>query len=152
MFAWFEEHQALFYWLTGASVVLFLASLVAVPFMLIRLPPDYFADQTHPPRARKVPLALRIAKNVLGGVMILAGVIMLALPGQGVLAILAGVLLTDFPGKYRFARWIVSRRRVLGAINWLRKKARREPLQVKGAHGARSKRPAKATKSARRAA
>jgi hypothetical protein len=60
---------------------------------------------------------------------------MLLLPGQGLLTILVGILITEFPGKYRLARWIITRRRVLSAINWLRKRAGREPLRVEGDAG-----------------
>ena len=72
----------------------------------------------------------RIGKNALGVVFVLAGVAMILLPGQGVLTILLGIMLTEFPGKYRFERWLVRRRAVLGAINWLRERAGRPPLIV----------------------
>lgn len=132
---WLQEHQVLLYWLTGASVALFVATLIIVPVMIIRIPPDYFLHKKRHPRARTdrhpaARLALRVGRNVLGAVLILAGIIMLVLPGQGLLTILVGILITEFPGKYRLARWIVTRRRVLGAINWLRKKAGRPPLKV----------------------
>ena len=135
MLDWFKEHQDLVIWLTGASVILFVATLIIVPVMIVRLPPDYFANKQHRPRPAKprpapAHLALRIARNALGILLILVGLIMLLLPGQGLLTILVGVLITEFPGKYRLARWIVSRRRVLAAINWLRTRAGREPLKI----------------------
>jgi hypothetical protein len=37
-------------------------------------------------------------------------------------------MLTDFPGKFRMARWLVSRSAVRTSINWLRRRAGREPL------------------------
>ena len=55
---------------------------------------------------------------------------MLVLPGQGILTILVGFTLLDFPGKFRLQRWIVTRRGVLESINWVRKKAGREPLAL----------------------
>jgi hypothetical protein len=38
-------------------------------------------------------------KNVLGAVLILAGVTMLFFPGQGIITILVGITLLNFPGE-----------------------------------------------------
>ncbi|HEX9741847.1 MAG TPA: hypothetical protein VGA17_03555, partial [Nitrospiraceae bacterium] len=53
--------------LTVTSVVLFVGTLIAIPFILVRLPPDYF-DERHPRQwmANYHPvlrLVGRIAKN-----------------------------------------------------------------------------------------
>jgi len=134
MIAWFRSHEALIAWLTASSVVMFVATLILIPLAIARIPADYFASRT-PPRRREVEyrhpvvrLMLRIGKNLLGVVFILAGVAMLILPGQGVLTMLMGLLLLDVPGKYKLERWIVTRPRVFAAINWLRKRAGRAPL------------------------
>ncbi len=47
-------------------------------------------------------------RNLYGGLLIIAGVIMLFTPGQGLLTLLAGFLLLDFPGKRRTWRKILS--------------------------------------------
>jgi hypothetical protein len=52
------------------------------------------------------------------------------LPGQGVITILIGVMMVDFPGKFLLERRIVQYPSVLRAINWMRTKAHRRPLQV----------------------
>ena len=39
-----------------------------------------------------------------------------------------GVILVDFVGKFQLERWIATRRSVWRSINWLRKRAKREPL------------------------
>lgn len=127
--------------LIGLTILTFVASLIAVPIMLARIPPDYF---THDKRPKSVldhqhgaiRLILKIAKNLLGGVLLLAGVAMLMLPGQGILTIIVGFLLIDGPGKYRLEKWLVSRKRVLKAINWFRKKRHREPLEEPSGKGA----------------
>jgi hypothetical protein len=74
-------------------------------------------------------LALLAGKNVLGGVLIVAGLLMLLVPGQGLLTIAVGLVLTDFPGKFRLERWLMRRRSVWRSINWLRRRAGREPLE-----------------------
>jgi hypothetical protein len=71
---------------------------------------------------------LIVGKNLLGYVLVFAGLLMLFLPGQGVVTILIGITLVDFPGKYRFERWVVSQGPVLRSINRLRKRAGRPPL------------------------
>ena len=48
------------------------------------------------------PLLL-IAKNLLGFVLIVAGIAMLVLPGQGLLTIVVGVVLMNFPGRTLYA-------------------------------------------------
>ena len=70
-----------------------------------------------------------VGKNLLGSVLMVAGVAMLVLPGQGVLTILVGFLLVDFPGKYPLERWLVSRRAIGAPLNWLRSRAGRAPLE-----------------------
>ena len=135
MFEWIQDHQAIFWTLGAASIVVFFGSLLAMPALVIRIRPDYFAHETRPPsrRADQHPVVrrvLRIGKNVLGCAFMLAGIAMLVLPGQGLLTLLVGFLMVDFPGKYRFEKWLVGRRYVLRPINWIRRRARRSPLQV----------------------
>ena len=57
-------------------------------------------------------------------------------PGQGMLTILIGLMLLDVPGKRRLERRIVGRRRILQAINRLRKRFGRPPLVLGGRRGA----------------
>ena len=116
------------------SLIVFIGTLVAIPFILIRLPADYFdvrvrrhwMEDRHPV-LRFVALIL---KNILGVIFILAGIAMLILPGQGVLTILIGISLMDFPGKRRFEARIVGQRTVLNVINSLRTKFGKPPLII----------------------
>jgi Putative transmembrane protein (PGPGW) len=137
MIEWIKEHDTLLWWLTAASVVTFFASLIIVPILVARIPPDYFARESRPesPWGRHHPavrVILRIGKNTLGILLMLAGLAMLALPGQGLLTLLIGFLLLDFPGKYRFEKWLISRRSILKAINWTRRRAGRAAICVEG--------------------
>jgi hypothetical protein len=90
------------------------------------------ADAARPlresPEEPKGPVA--ILRNVLGVILILGGLAMLVLPGQGVLAILAGLLLTTFKGKHKLARKIVQKPKVEKALQWIREKAHRPPLEI----------------------
>lgn len=130
---WLHQHAAALGWLAALSAVLFIAGVIAVPMLVVRMPADYFvrARPSERPWARLHPLVragLLGVKNLLGCLLVAAGVLMLVLPGQGVLAILAGIMLLDFPGKHGLERAIVSRPLVLRSINWLRRRDGRPPL------------------------
>ncbi len=113
------------------SVVSFVFSLVAIPYFVIKLPYDYFAHE-HRPKEKwlKGSGIFNIVKNIVGIVLIIGGILMLVLPGQGVLTILIGLMITDFPGKYKFERWLVKREPVLKTINWIRKRAGKRELLI----------------------
>jgi hypothetical protein len=137
MLQWLQIHEVALLWLTAFSAVTFVGSLIMVPWLVVRIPADYFADSVkleksrvaHHPIIRGI---LIIGKNLIGYLLIAAGVLMLVLPGQGMLTILIGVLFLDFPGKYRLERWIVSHGPVLQSINWLRQRAGKAPLVLGG--------------------
>lgn len=128
------DNKALFGWLAAFSLVAFVATLVAVPFFVVRMPEDYFLERRRPPapwweRHPAVRVAVLILKNVLGWVFVIAGMAMLVLPGQGLLVMLIGIVLCDFPGKYRLERWLAGRRPLMNALNWIRQRADRPPLK-----------------------
>lgn len=135
MIEWIQANEALVWSLSIASVVTFLATLVLGPLMVVWAPHDYFTHQrrratvltTRHPLVRMLVLVVR---NTLGLVLLVAGVLMLVLPGQGLLTIVAAIIVADFPGKYRLERWIVSHRSIRNAIDWLRRRAGRRPLVV----------------------
>lgn len=117
------------------SVVTFVGTLIAVPWLLVRLPSDYFVRESREPtmfgRAHPVVrVILIVIKNLLGGVFILGGIAMLVLPGQGILTILLGVSLIDFPGKFTLERKLIRRRAVHASINWIRGKGGKGPIEL----------------------
>ncbi len=117
-----------------ASLVLFLLSLIFIPWVITRLPSDYFINEKrHISKTRNLhPLlyySIRILKNILGGLLIIAGILMLILPGQGILTILAGVGLTNFPGKFKLLRKFSQRPFVFKAMNWVRQKTNNKPMK-----------------------
>jgi hypothetical protein len=135
MEAWVHHDTLLF--LFVLSVISFIGSLIAIPFLLVRLPSDYFDErhprtwmQDHHPVLRIVGLAL---KNIAGLAFLLAGFLMLFLPGQGLLTMLIGISLMDFPGKRTLERKLVGQPAVLRTINKLREKFNRPPLTVQPA-------------------
>jgi hypothetical protein len=118
------------------TVTTFVLSIIAVGFVVVRIPPTYFVGD-HPPRvwADRHPfirLPLIVGKNLLGALLIALGLVMSlpGVPGQGILTILIGAMLVDFPGKRRFERWLLRRRGVLSGVNKLRARYGRPPLQL----------------------
>jgi hypothetical protein len=130
-----SEWQQPLLWASGLSLLAAVATIVGVPWVVTRLPRDYFA---RPERvvwrasADEPILALifGLLKNLLGLVLIILGLIMLVTPGQGILTLLIGLLLMNFPGKYRLERWLVSRPGVLRGLNWLRRRRGQLPFDA----------------------
>jgi hypothetical protein len=132
LIGWLEQHGWL---LVGISAGSLLLSLLLLPWFVARIPEDYFS---HPHRHRLsaesshplLQLAISGVKNLLGLLLVAAGIIMLFTPGQGLLTLLVGLMLMNFPGKYHLERWLVSRPGVLQAVNWLRRRGGHPPLSV----------------------
>lgn len=132
---WLGGRELVFGVALAVSAIAFFGTLLLVPWILVRLPADYFSRHRKKRVPVKVPhpatrVVMLVGKNLLGGVLLLVGVAMLVLPGQGLLTILIGLLLLDFPGKYRIQRYLVSRGPVVKSINWLRERRGRKPLQL----------------------
>ena len=60
--------------------------------------------------------------GAVGLCLLLAGVAMLFLPGQGVLTILIGICLMDIPGKRYLLDRLVSNPHIQRGLNWVRRK------------------------------
>jgi hypothetical protein len=119
-------------WLTALSFVFFIGTLIAIPFILVRLPADYFDVRVPRPWMQDHHPVLRVVghvvKNVVGAVFVFAGFLMLFLPGQGVLTMLIGISMLDFPGKRKLEAKLVGQPTVLGVINSMRKRRGKPPL------------------------
>lgn len=120
-------------WILGvASVFMLVISAVLIPYLIVRLPADFYAEENHRRRLFESRPLVRIVflavKNALGGVLLIAGIAMLVLPGQGILTILAALALLNLPGKRALEMRILHRPAILRTINWLRLRAGRDPL------------------------
>lgn len=116
--------------LTGFSLLLCLGSVVVVSWSVCRLPNDYLVTKQAWPRVQGWARVGRFLRNLLALLVLLVGILLLVLPGQGLLTILAGCLLLDVPGKRRLELRVMQRPRVLAAINRLRERGGRPPLRV----------------------
>jgi hypothetical protein len=119
-------------WLAALSMLLFIGTLIAIPFILIRLSADYFDVRVPRPWMQHHHPILRvvghIVKNVLGVVFLAAGFLMLFLPGQGLLTMFIGLSMLDFPGKRKVEAKLISQPTLLSVINGMRKKRGKPPL------------------------
>ncbi len=110
----------------GISVGMFLISALLVPVFVQTLPADYFKKKKIRAKPSWVPMPLHImylvVKNIIGIVLIILGLAMLVLPGQGLITIIVGIILTDIPGERQAFLFVLRRTPVLAGMNWLRKK------------------------------
>ncbi len=118
------ENSVLFMAMSCLSLGTFLGSIVAVPWIVCKMPADYFV-QKNPHRVR---LLMLIVRNFMGFIFVAAGIVMLVTPGQGVLTILAGLLIMTYPGKVEIERRILMVGGLRRALNWVRKKQGCPPM------------------------
>ena len=108
--------------LSVASLLMSAAGVMAVPWMVRRMPIDWFSREPADFRTRlsTAPVST-VLRNGLGGALLLLGVALLFLPGQGVLTLVLGVVLTDLPVRDRGLRWIGQRPRLAATLQkWRR--------------------------------
>lgn len=119
----------------GVSLLTLVISALVVPLVIRRLPEDYFlrpdaSSSVSLERHPALRLLLLILKNLFGAVLVIAGLVMFVTPGQGILTLLMGICLLNFPGKRRLEVWIVKRRPVHRAIDWIRRRSGQPPLRL----------------------
>jgi archaellum biogenesis protein FlaJ (TadC family) len=117
--------------LTISSVLLFLISLFVIPYIVSKIPEDYF---THEKRVTQKGVGFfitRIIKNILGFIFLFFGFIMLFTPGPGLLTMAIGFTLLNFPGKYKMEKRIIRNKAIYKEINRIRKKFNKPPLLLK---------------------
>ena len=129
----YEQHQVLLGVVGILSASMFVASILSLPFLVSLIPTDYF--QSHEPYRMRhtykhpvIRLLILGLKNIAGWTLIVAGIIMLVLPGQGLITIAMGLLFINFPGKRKLECNLISNQKILRSINWLRAKRNKEPL------------------------
>ena len=71
-----------------------------------------------------------LIKNIFGYSLIVGGIFMLVLPGQGLFTIFIGLMLSNYPGKYYIEKRFIAIPSVLQSINCLRSKSNKPPLKV----------------------
>ena len=121
-------------WLgVGISVVLAIGSIALVAVVVVHWPADHFKPHLPGGRAEvRRHVVAKVARNAAGGLLILLGLVMAlpGIPGQGVLTMIVGLTLIDFPGKQGLERRLIGRPHILRAINRVRARFGRDPLEM----------------------
>lgn len=135
IWSWAKERETLLAWIGSLSLLTLVVSAIVAPMIIRRMPHDYFLENGENTEAiRKEHPVLRllflILKNLVGGILFLGGIIMLLTPGQGVLTLLIGLMMMNFPGKRRFEIWLIRLGPLNRAINWIREKGGKKPLEL----------------------
>ena len=107
---YFSENLIDIFFILGiSSIAILVISAFSIGYFIKKIPHDYFLNDTRAMSHYKnrnpifwiITLAL---KNIIGYCLILGGILMLVLPGQGLLTILVGLMLSDYPGKFKLKR------------------------------------------------
>lgn len=117
--------------LTIITSVTFLTSIIVIPLLIINISPDYFLFKRHSMYEYKHPFTrvlVLIIKNVLGYILFLLGIIMLFIPGQGLLSMALGLLFMNFPGKKKVEKKLFSNIKIKKIINVIRRKFGRKEI------------------------
>ncbi len=135
MIEWFRDNETLLWFLGAFSAVSVVAAIFLTPWAISFLSADYFMPgrgriRTFRSRHSLIRWAGLILKNVGGGALVISGIALLALPGQGLLTILVGLALMNFPGKRSLELRLIRLPMVLRAMNWIRRRGGKEPLQI----------------------
>ena len=133
---WFANHPEVLIGMGISSIFIFLISILGISWFVAQIPEDYFLrSKRQPSKWREQKPILRFVvmfgKNLIGLSLIIGGLLMLVLPGQGLLTIVTGLLLVNYPGKYKLEQKLSSMPSIFRALNWIRLKAKKPPLQRK---------------------
>ncbi|HMS40200.1 MAG TPA: PGPGW domain-containing protein [Pyrinomonadaceae bacterium] len=119
-------------WTLFFIVMSIVVSYGAIVVGMIKIPADYFSSSYAKEIKSDQHITLRwtalIIKNIIGFLLIIAGIIMIFTPGPGVPTILLGLIMMDIPGKRPLEAKLIQRPMVLSAVNDLRAKYGKPPL------------------------
>jgi len=128
-----SDYKIYLVWLGTLSFVIFIFSLLTIKWLVALIPSDYFIQKNNSEFRSNYPifwLASIIIKNLIGYTLIIGGILMLVLPGQGLFTIFIGLMLSNYPGKFYIERKFIAIPSVLKAINWLRKKSNTPSIRI----------------------
>ena len=129
----FEAYRSLIIWFGSISLFIFLFSLLTIKWLVALIPEDYFINRKISKVRSNNPALwyiVLIVKNMIGYSLVLGGIMMLFLPGQGVFTIIIGLMLSNYPGKYAIEKKFIAIPSILKSINWLRNKSNKPPLNL----------------------
>jgi Na+-transporting methylmalonyl-CoA/oxaloacetate decarboxylase gamma subunit len=127
-----DRYGSIITWLGIGSTFTFVLSLIIIPWIIHKLDKDFFIQLREPKKKESEHpvrfILLCIMRYSMGLFLLLAGILMIFLPGQGILTILFGISLLDFPAKRTVTIRLLSCQSVQSSLNWIRKKGNRTPF------------------------
>ena len=131
--AWLMGYSSILIGLGGLSVLILVFSIAGMGWFIAQIPEDYFIHNKRQAKhwnkySSHARIAIIIFKNIFGGIMLVGGLFLLVLPGQGLLTMIIGLLLIDYPGKFQLEQKIISIPSIFRSLNWFRAKARKPNL------------------------
>ena len=132
-FEFLSDYKIYLVWLGTLSFTIFIFSLLTIKWLVALIPSDYFIKKNNSEFRSNYPifwLVSIIIKNLVGYTLIVGGILMLVLPGQGLFTIFVGLMLSNYPGKFYIERKFIAIPSVLRAINWLRKKSNTRSIKI----------------------
>ena len=135
--SWSSMNSDLLFLLGTLSIFILIISVFMMVLIISFLPEDYFKSENRNlissvqnSRYPLLKLLVLITKNFFGVLLLLSGILMLVLPGQGILTIITGLVFMDYPGKYKFERKLLRQKGVINSINWIRSRLSKPSLKV----------------------
>ena len=130
---WLTSYSSILIGIGGLSIVILIFSIIGLGWFISQIPEDYFIHEKRQSDnwdkySSETRVVIIIVKNVIGIVMLISGLLLLILPGQGILTMIIGILLIDYPGKFQLEQKIISIPSVFRSLNWFRAKARKPNL------------------------
>ena len=129
----FNVYKNLILWFGSISLFVFLFSLLSIKWLVSLIPEHYFINK----KDSKIKTSnifiwyiVLIFKNLIGYSLILGGIMMLVLPGQGLFTIIIGLMMSNYPGKYSIEKKFIAIPTILKSINWLRRKSNKPPIRI----------------------
>tara|TARA_Y100000741_G_scaffold211562_1_gene161120 strand:- start:343 stop:747 length:405 start_codon:yes stop_codon:yes gene_type:complete len=132
-FEFLSDYKIYLVWLGSLSFIIFIFSLLTIKWLVALIPNDYFIKKNNSEFRSNYPIFWLISiiiKNLVGYTLIVGGILMLVLPGQGLFTIFVGLMLSNYPGKFYIERKFIAIPSVLRAINWLRKKSNTPSIKI----------------------
>jgi hypothetical protein len=97
------------------------------------IPSNYFIDKKPSHLRSRNPIvwyAVIILKNLIGYSLVVGGIMMLVLPGQGIFTIFIGLIMSNYPGKYTIEKKFIAVPTILKSVNWMRAKSNKLPIKL----------------------
>ena len=130
---WLTSYSSILIGIGGLSILILIFSIIGLGWFISQIPKDYFIHEKRQADnwdrySSKTRILIIILKNFIGIAMLISGLLLLILPGQGLLTMIIGLLLIDYPGKFQLEQKIISIPSIFRSLNWFRAKAKKPNL------------------------